>query len=140
MTLKETIEKDRDKTFLMMIDINKFKQINDTYGHTAGDKALIELCKCLKEISLLTKNDFVGRYGGDEFAMICLRDNDAEMEEYVKEVRKKANTVATRAKLGFDMTVSIGWAKYDKEKYDTIEKFINAADEKMYANKKGSNL
>lgn len=140
MTLKETIEKDRDKTYLMMIDINKFKQINDTYGHTAGDKALIELCKCLKEISLLTKNDFVGRYGGDEFAMICLRDNDAEMEKYVEEVRKKANSVATRAKLGFDMTVSIGWAKYDKEKYDTIEKFINVADEKMYANKNGSNL
>ncbi len=136
ITLRETIEKDKEKTYLMMIDINKFKQINDTYGHTAGDKALVELCKCLKEISLSTKSDFVGRYGGDEFAMICVRENDVEMEVFVKEVRKKVNKVATRAKLGFDMTVSIGWAKYDRAKYDTIEKFINEADDRMYENKR----
>lgn len=140
MTLKETIEKDKENTYLMMIDINKFKQINDTYGHTAGDKALVELCKCLKEISMSTKNDFVGRYGGDEFAMICVRENDTEMENLVKEVRKKANKVATRAKLGFELTVSIGWAKYNKVKHDTIEKFINEADDKMYENKRSINL
>ncbi len=138
--LREAVEKENPSKslYLVMIDVNKFKQINDEYGHIMGDRALVELSKCLKNISATSKNDFIARYGGDEFAMICWRGEDSQVQELVETIRRKANNITKKNNLGFDMTVSVGWAKYDKNVHVTVEKFINAADEMMYENKRKS--
>jgi len=134
--LRDALEKNRrDNLYLIMIDVNKFKEINDTYGHISGDKALVELGKCLKQIVMESKDDFLGRYGGDEFVMLCKRNSDEEIDKLAKYIKRKVDGISDEAGLGFNMTVSVGWAKYDSIEHSTAERFIDAADENMYEQK-----
>lgn len=73
--LRDVIEKGKagENLYLVMIDINKFKLINDKYGHTAGDKALVEIAKRLYGLSEMEQTDYLARYGGDEFVFLCWR-------------------------------------------------------------------
>ncbi len=122
--------------YLVMIDVNKFKIINDKYGHVAGDKALIELGKCLKKIASINKKDFLARYGGDEFVILCYRSDESEIGELLELIDMRCNSLSENANLEFDMSVSLGWARYDSTVHTTAEKFINAADGMMYENKR----
>ncbi len=123
------------KLYLLMIDIDSFKQINDKYGHIAGDRALVEMAKALKNVSEMTRKDFIARYGGDEFSIVCWRKSSKQAEKLVQAIENECSKVLTKDRLGFDMKFSIGYAEYDKEVYLMIEKFIDAADTKMYENK-----
>ncbi len=116
---------------VIMVDIDNFKKINDTFGHQAGDTVLKELGKLFKEN--LRRSDFVGRYGGEEF-LIVLPETE----------KKKAVTVAEKLRQtveetffsfpGKRLTVSLGVA-YCSEA-DTFEKTIKLADERLYKAKK----
>lgn len=135
--LRENVEKQvkDNKLYLIMIDIDKFKQINDKYGHVAGDRALVETAKALLGVSQITKKDFIARYGGDEFAIVCYRKSEKQLDKLIYAMEEECARTLTKEKLGFDMTFSVGYAEYSKETYVTVEKFIDAADVKMYENK-----
>lgn len=62
--------------YLLVLDVNRFKKINDEHGHAQGDLALKAIANCLKE-SCIEKSDFIARYGGDEF-VIVYKGNDVE--------------------------------------------------------------
>lgn len=92
------------KHALIMIDLDKFKMINDTLGHTTGDNVLVELTTRLK--SIMRSDDFVGRMGGDEF-IICLKDipYDAVIEKRAQQIcelmrKKVSNGIYASASLG----------------------------------------
>lgn len=69
----------KGELYYLIMDVDKFKSINDTYGHLEGDNALIKIASLLN--SLCEKqNDFVARYGGDEFVIVCRRRNEFEVE------------------------------------------------------------
>ncbi len=131
--LSRLFEKDDDLTpslNLIFIDINKFKSINDTYGHTQGDKALICMANCLRQ-SAYSKDCFLSRYAGDEFIVVIKESPDNTVEKFIETLNiniSKANNTNTDP---YQLSIAIGAVSYNDE-FDTVEKFIEAADRRMY--------
>lgn len=112
---------------LLMVDIDRFKGINDTSGHLAGDQVIAEVCAILR--STLRSADTAGRYGGDEFGVL-LPGTDREAALEVAERLRRA--VASRVAVGdAAVTLSIGVAELARG-METIEDWTGAADEALY--------
>jgi two-component system, cell cycle response regulator len=120
---------------LMMIDVDHFKKVNDTYGHLAGDMVLKAVGAHLaKHVRL---ENVACRYGGEEFAVI-LRNCSPELAHTVSE-RLRISIETERVKFReqeLKITVSIGIATYINECFATIEDFIQQADEFLYEAKR----
>ena len=119
---------------LIMFDIDYFKLVNDTFGHLVGDKILIETAQLISQN--LRKADIFGRYGGEEFIIICVEANINSAYLLAEKLR-----IAMEKHL-FDevgqKTISLGVAKMDKN--DTLDSFIKKADTALYDSKnKGRN-
>jgi diguanylate cyclase (GGDEF)-like protein len=117
---------------LLMIDIDKFKLINDRFGHRVGDQVLKAVASAVKQAVRLY--DIPTRYGGDEFAVI-LPDADTEVATRVaRRVLEKAETVALPGELrdaGIPLSLSIGIATFPRPAGDAVA-FVEAADSAMY--------
>lgn len=129
----ELIRSERyNKTFsIAMVDIDKFKNVNDTYGHSAGDRALKEAGKFFQKN--LRQTDVIARYGGEEFVIFFPETN-----------KKVAYILAERLRKGFSqirldklpsLTISLGISTYPEDGRD-IETLIRNADSAMYAAKR----
>ncbi|WP_051280292.1 GGDEF domain-containing protein [Anaerovorax odorimutans] len=111
---------------LILLDIDMFKTINDTYGHNIGDKVLSETGKVLK--NNIPRNYKVGRWGGDEFLIIC-PETDKDKAMYTAEiVRRKIENA--NYNLDIVITGSFGVASF--EKTDTVLNLINKVDKGLY--------
>ena len=118
---------------LIMLDIDRFKQINDTLGHAAGDIVLQELGKLLSE--QIRESDIACRYGGDEFILIL---PDTSPETTLERAEKLQNDVKT-LNTPMNITLSLGIATYPQNGKDT-EILIKSADHALYrAKDKGGN-
>lgn len=133
--LKEKISTStEDKSFsAILIDLNNFKSINDTFGHDMGDNALETTAKLLK--SCLRSNDFIARYGGDEFFIVLDVSNRIDLEAMVCRINnciERSNESSSQSyKLGFSM----GYAVYDYHSHMKAEEFQKHVDILMYENK-----
>lgn len=116
----------RHSLSLLMIDIDDFKQINDSFGHKRGDEVLVKTAETIKENS--RDLDTCGRYGGEEFAVI-LPHADAEYAFAVAERIRK--NIKLQEIQGVTLTVSIGVAGYPDHSAD-IEELVQAADNALY--------
>lgn len=115
---------------LLIIDIDHFKRINDTYGHPVGDFVLTNLAQLLQSLS--REMDIAARYGGEEF-VILLPNTDKENAMLTAErYRSKIESAAWGE---YKVTVSIGAATVSQE--DTDESLLNKADQALYSSKKG---
>ncbi len=123
-----------NRLYVFMLDVNKFKKINDVYGHIEGDSALIRCSNALKLANRDT-NNFIGRYGGDEFILISDLQNDGEAELLCEKIRKVLQLICIEDKVEYDLSFSFGYVSYKKE-MKTIQSFIAAADQKLYEAKK----
>ncbi|BAI80539.1 signal transduction response regulator [Deferribacter desulfuricans SSM1] len=115
---------------VMILDIDHFKRINDTYGHDIGDEILINLSKILKET--LRKTDIIGRFGGEEF--LCLIPNTPS-ENLPIIISKLLNNIR-KFKYKYEedeitFTISIGCCNFTK-KYKTDNEIIKCADDMLY--------
>ena len=117
--------------YLLMLDIDKFKLINDTYGHLEGDYALIQVAEILAKVCQ-ENNDFTARYGGDEFAIICMRQDGDEVEKLKIRVKEEVNILNKLNDKPYDISISIGSSKLDP-KTDNLESAIKNADEQLYS-------
>jgi diguanylate cyclase (GGDEF)-like protein len=118
---------------VLMIDIDQFKQINDTHGHLTGDRTLQEVSKCLRRSVRLS--DHVGRYGGDEFLIVL--PGAEQGEALIAAERILRNTSLARVMAGdelVDIQLSVGVAIYPMDGSDSPS-LIAAADHSMYAAK-----
>lgn len=118
---------------LMLADLDRFKWINDSYGHQAGDRVISQLGRLLSE--MVREGDFVARFGGDEFAVLLPHcDADTAMK-----VADRIRVGATKVNFGVAeqtaVTVSVGVAL--SRHGDTAESLFRRADEALYASKKG---
>ncbi len=121
---------DEPNYYILMLDIDRFKNINDTYGHLEGDKALRHFAKLLKE-TLRPYDASIIRYGGDEFLVIIKLFNQSLLEEIISDIHLEVEK--SKDDLGFKYTTSIGYSKIDNNKSN--EENIAVADELLYKNK-----
>jgi diguanylate cyclase (GGDEF)-like protein len=118
-----------------MIDIDHFKQVNDTYGHLTGDAVLATLSATLR--ALLRDYDIIGRFGGEEFAVLLPQTDMVKAEQITERLRAKLAelTVTTGAGTGgeapLQVTVSIGVATLQAARRD-LDELIAAADAALY--------
>jgi len=122
---------------LLMIDIDFFKKINDTYGHLAGDKALKEMTKIV--FSLIRQSDFFGRYGGEEFLLVLPNTKITGAIKLAKRIKDSIeNYIFKFDKNDIKFTVSIGVTSVGLN--DDYESLISRVDEALYeAKNKGRN-
>ena len=119
---------------LLMIDIDDFKIINDTYGHVAGDKILIFIANLLRKT--LRDGDKIFRYGGEEFVIVLNRISDDACQQIAQRILKLVSTNNLIYKgTTLHVTISMGATVYQEE--DTPESLIERADRALYKSKKG---
>lgn len=115
-----------------LADIDDFKRINDSFGHAAGDEALIEAVRLLR--SSLRADDFLARYAGDEFVGVLSVANEDELERILLRMRERFGATEPR-KPGYRLSLSIGAAIFDPAIDASAEKFIERLDALMYTEK-----
>ena len=114
---------------LLMVDLDHFKQFNDTYGHPMGDKALVKVAEILKND--LRDIDTVARYGGEEFAIILPGVDEKLAFRTAERIRKGLGSYRFKVVNGkFRLTLSIGISIYEKDL--SAEEMVERADKALY--------
>jgi diguanylate cyclase (GGDEF)-like protein len=121
----------RNAIAFLMIDLDHFKQVNDTYGHLNGDAVLAELAAIISTGA--RESDVCARYGGEEFAMILHETTEAGARTLAERIRSKVAAASFPG--GLKLTVSIGVAATDEPALFTT--LIERADQALYAAKQG---
>ncbi|SEN02741.1 diguanylate cyclase [Nitrosomonas marina] len=136
---REIVRSNRLKTplSLAMVDVDFFKKVNDNFGNAAGDRVLKSLARLLKQ--RLRGTDIVGRYGGEEFAVIMTDTNAPEAAKVIDEIRKVFSRLLHMSdNKEFKVTFSCGIA--DIKHFPDVKSVSEAADKALYqAKKKGRN-
>ena len=116
---------------LFVIDMDRFKQVNDEYGHSMGDRVLEEVARSLLDV--FRHRDPVGRVGGDEFVAFLVGANDDAVIEAKREALSSLIAEASRS-LGVPIALSVGVARYPQDGA-TYQELFDAADRAMYDEK-----
>ncbi|MCR5619963.1 MAG: GGDEF domain-containing protein [Lachnospiraceae bacterium] len=123
-------------SFIVMIDINDFKKINDTYGHSEGDCALIILSGAITSvIRKYSMPIFLARYGGDEFILIVRPADDDDMDTLIADLRDSIVKMCEAEKKPYRISIGIGIDKIIRSEEDAFARSLKRADDKMYENK-----
>lgn len=117
---------------VLLLDIDHFKSINDTYGHTDGDTALVSLTHSCAE--KLRKSDILARFGGEEFVVLLPGANLDEALQKAEEIRSHIASISVRLSNDavLQMTVSIGVATMVERDIDELDDLLNLADTRLY--------
>jgi diguanylate cyclase (GGDEF)-like protein len=135
---RETARANRYATALslLMIDVDTFKSVNDTYGHVVGNKVLTHVAKILE--STIRTTDFVFRCGGDEFGVVLPGTNLEGAIHAAEKILERVERAGILRSLGYDgtVTVSIGVSEYQRDSH--FETLVAEADQALYASKRSS--
>jgi len=126
---------------LVMLDVDGFKQINDTYGHVEGDEALKRVATALKSVCGAAKRNrfFVARYGGDEFTIVATNETADAVKEVCVNIQAALTRMNNEADAPYPLNISCGIAERDDSMH-TMAQFIQAADKKLYEEKNRKNV
>jgi diguanylate cyclase (GGDEF)-like protein len=133
-------KREHETISMIMLDIDKFKKINDTYGHQAGDKVIIALAKILHDLK--RESDVACRYGGEEFVLLLPKTHSKGAFILAERIRKMVEQfqVSTDNSTHIQFTVSLGVSEVDYHEDANIESLIRRSDNAMYqAKKEGRN-
>lgn len=131
-------KQDGTSMYVLFMDLDGLKKVNDTYGHEAGDRYICAIAHILKKVS--GEDELVMRYGGDEFAVM------GEAREYnrAQELEREIETELTRENhcgaYRFPLAVSMGYTEFEPQKHENLDKMIEQvleqADQEMYKEKR----
>ncbi len=119
---------------LIMLDIDHFKQVNDTYGHSIGDKIIVMITKAVK--GAMREGDLLIRCGGEEF--LCVLPGASQHDAAITAQRIRimvADSILKESDQAISVTVSLGTATFPNKDIADIQQFITMADEAMYSAK-----
>lgn len=142
----ERLAKEKDRSLrngktlsLAMIDIDHFKAVNDTYGHSIGDTVLVEFSRQLE--NRLRPYDQAARFGGEEFAIILPETSLAQAVQISERIRHDISRMVFREELKkLHLTISIGVAPFPAPGINTLDDLIREADHALYrAKERGRN-
>lgn len=122
------------RTLALFCDLDHLKEINDNYGHGAGDTAILGMAAALKDSC--GRDALVSRTGGDEFVVLAPYTTADELEERIGDIRRSLHEHARSRHLPYELSASIGYAVSRNSRDETLEVLIRMADEKMYEEKK----
>jgi two-component system cell cycle response regulator len=117
---------------VLLIDVDHFKQVNDTYGHLAGDDVLHELARLLEQV--VRAVDIVARYGGEEFVIVLPETGTEGAAAFAERLREliESHPFAVGSGQALHLTGSIGVATYPKHDIVTVEDLLAKADQALY--------
>lgn len=124
---KQTAQMDNEKHCAVLIDLDLFKSVNDTYGHVFGDKVLKQFADTVKKN--LGENDLIARFGGEEFMILFGTDNEEEIITTMDTISKEYAIFSEKEK-GKEFTFSAGAAIYGKN--SSITDIFTTADKRLY--------
>ena len=132
----EMLFKDDDShpVTLLLMDVDRFKSINDTYGHRTGDAALVEVSSILKR-NVGDHRLLISRYGGDEFAILGRFDSDDGAEKLKARIAEVFEERNRGTKAPYRLVLSIGIGRSD-EHITTVDALVTSADKKLYEEKR----
>ncbi len=117
----------------IMIDVDYFKTINDTYGHSAGDRALVDVGKILNDNK--PDNGIAIRFAGDEFILLAYDTSPEELEKIKVRINRSVEFFNSRNTRPYKLSLSLGCSSYDSDN-ETLDQFLRHMDNNMYDEKK----
>ena len=117
-----------DRSALIVIDLDNFKTVNDSFGHATGDACLKEMAR---KISDVTQEELLGRYGGDEFLVFVEKADKRKIHELCKQLLKLEYTLPTKFSKPIKVTCSVG-VSYIDESLTELKKLFEQADKALY--------
>ena len=121
---------------ILMIDIDHFKKINDTFGHTSGDQALLAVAQCCK--TWLRQVDLIGRYGGEEIVVLMPETTPDAALQAAERLRAEVETIEVPTFRGIiRVTISVGVADLAEMDGQNLDKVLDRADRALYLAKEG---
>lgn len=128
--LTSLVDRTNSQLFVLVIDCDNFKNINDCYGHNKGDQVLKKIGETL--IGTTRKSDIVARWGGDEFLIIGHYKNSVGLQTLIQRLEKGLKILTDEIEI--PIMVSVGSAVYPSQSKD-LEELIKIADDNMYRHK-----
>ncbi|HYS02236.1 MAG TPA: diguanylate cyclase, partial [Candidatus Eisenbacteria bacterium] len=118
---------------LLFIDVDRFKSINDTFGHQVGDRALADVATVL--VQTFRKSDVIARVGGDEFCVLLTQGAAEGARISTERLRASLLAMNLTGDRPYQLSLSVGIGVYDPEQPTSFDELIKRADEAMYAEK-----
>ena len=118
---------------LFYADLDNLKSINDSFGHEAGDAALVDAVEVLREA--FRDSDIIARLGGDEFVALAIDVGEGKVASLTRRLQERLQARNGRPDTAFPVSFSLGIALYDPDKPDSIQDLLALADKRMYSDK-----
>ena len=119
---------------LIYLDIDRFKTINDTLGHHVGDRALLSVADTLRDT--FRRSDIIARMSGDEFAVLAFETSEENAETLVERLKAELAEVNETTRERFQLSVSIGLARYDGDDAVSLDDLLRQAGAAMHGEKR----
>jgi diguanylate cyclase (GGDEF)-like protein len=129
-------KRQKQGVYMLYTDMNHLKEINDTWGHTEGDMALIDVANVLKVT--FREADIIARIGGDEFVVIPIATTEDRIASMIVRLQKAVAEHNTKGNRNYTLSVSVGTAYYDPGNPCSVDELLGQADRSMYEDKKNN--
>ena len=126
----KVVSRSSRRLLLVFADLNGMKAVNDTFGHEAGDRLLVDAARALR--SSFRDSDIIARLGGDEFAVLLV-DPDCSAQQFIEQrIEASVNQRNGGSSSGCRLSMSLGVCEWDRAIHQTLRGLLAAADAKMY--------
>lgn len=133
-TILQKIKEEKSNAFIIFLDIDGLKSVNDNLGHEIGDAFIAKIAGILKEV--VPKDCLIMRYGGDEFVVFGSCKQAGRMQRIAEDIKAAIKTADQKENRSYHLAASLGCSLHKSYEMDNLNSLIELADKKMYEEKK----